>query len=199
MSSLSPNPKPIFKNVVVALAGDLGLKNFDAASLDKYMTLWGGRFSQDFDESVTHLIANKKQWDDNVERGTSDIFSNSHFALQQILVQTLFRCPDRSSWSQDLYTLFCARSRDRAHRLTHVETVREARKNRKVEVVNHDWLDLSMNGGKKLDPADYSFKSKLQAANAKRRQAEKNDKGIAQGEKYVNTSKYLIDQVKLHL
>lgn len=59
--SLVPKPKDILRNVVVATAGDLGNPDFDDVGVKRYVTSWGGRFSADFDESVTHLLVSKSE------------------------------------------------------------------------------------------------------------------------------------------
>lgn len=67
--SLISKPQPIFKGVVVAVAGDLGLEEWNDENLARYVRSHSGRFSTDFDDSVTHLVATKKQFEDNVQRG----------------------------------------------------------------------------------------------------------------------------------
>ncbi|KAI0127443.1 hypothetical protein BJ170DRAFT_595315 [Xylariales sp. AK1849] len=61
MPSLVKKPKAIFGGVVVATAGDLG-NGYEEAKLSPWMKHHGGRFSADFDEFVTHLIATKEQY-----------------------------------------------------------------------------------------------------------------------------------------
>jgi hypothetical protein len=52
----------------MATAGDLCSK-FTDENLTKWIKNFGGRYSLDFDESVTHLIATDKQFKKNGSRG----------------------------------------------------------------------------------------------------------------------------------
>ena len=47
--------KPIFKNLVIAIAGDLG-GQWTETNICRWVSLRSGRFSLDMDESVTHLV-----------------------------------------------------------------------------------------------------------------------------------------------
>ncbi|KAH8653543.1 hypothetical protein BX600DRAFT_440611 [Xylariales sp. PMI_506] len=133
---LVADPKPIFKGVVVATAGDLGDSRFNDAAMMRYMRNYGGQFSQKLDHTVTHLIATGKQFRDKVPR------------------------------------------------------VEKARRNRKVEIVTLDWLDMSMNKNKRLDVKPYSLKSRAAIIKAKERRREAAAKCIDQAESYVNTRLY---------
>lgn len=59
--SLVPKPTDILRKVVVATAGDLAKPGFDDGGVKRYVTAWGGRFSADLDESVTHLLVSTRE------------------------------------------------------------------------------------------------------------------------------------------
>ncbi|KAK9775672.1 hypothetical protein SCAR479_07779 [Seiridium cardinale] len=67
MPGLNAKPKPIFKDVVVAIAGDIGA-HMTEANLGKWMKIRRGRFSANFDDSVTHLLATDDQYKKKVAR-----------------------------------------------------------------------------------------------------------------------------------
>jgi hypothetical protein len=68
--SLVQKPKAIFTDVVVATAGDRGRKGWSDPDVARYVKVWGGNFSADLDESVTHLLATEAQWKNKVPRGS---------------------------------------------------------------------------------------------------------------------------------
>lgn len=60
-------PPQIFKGKVFAAAGPLpGQLSVD--NLKRWTSLRKGIFLEDFDESVTHLLCTKEQWDKKVDR-----------------------------------------------------------------------------------------------------------------------------------
>ncbi|KAK6074420.1 brct domain-containing protein [Seiridium cupressi] len=67
MPGLNAKPKPIFKDVVVAIVGDIGV-HMTEANLGKWMKIRSGRFSANFDDSVTHLLATDDQYKKKVAR-----------------------------------------------------------------------------------------------------------------------------------
>lgn len=86
--SLNAKPKPVLRGVVVAAAGELGEKMTDA-SLLKWLRNFGGRFSTDFDDSVTHLLATDEQFKKKVERGKS-LNLEHNFVIERYLSQAIF-------------------------------------------------------------------------------------------------------------
>ncbi|KAH6661209.1 hypothetical protein BKA67DRAFT_531276 [Truncatella angustata] len=67
------NGKPsarVFQGRVVALAGDITsqYKEYTDTNLSKWLKNFGGRFSLDFDESVTQLVATADQWKKKVPK-----------------------------------------------------------------------------------------------------------------------------------
>lgn len=57
--SLNPKPKPIFKNMVMAFAGDIGTPEAQAR---QYLSLRQGSHAAKFDETVTHVLATAEQF-----------------------------------------------------------------------------------------------------------------------------------------
>ncbi|KAK7935309.1 hypothetical protein PG985_000804 [Apiospora marii] len=57
--SLCATPRNIFGGVVVATTGNVeqGRKDFSDVDIQRYLKHWGGSFSFDLDDSVTHLVA----------------------------------------------------------------------------------------------------------------------------------------------
>ncbi|KAK9426232.1 hypothetical protein SUNI508_12503 [Seiridium unicorne] len=136
MPGLNAKPKPIFKDVVVAIAGDIGV-HMTEANLGKWMKIRSGRFSANFDDSVTHLLATDDQYKKKVARVTKAMKG-------------------------------------------------------KIEILTPDWLEESMAQNKKLALNHYSHQRRQRIANAKKRRSQQMQKGIKQGESYVNTNKYHI-------
>ncbi|KAK6080672.1 hypothetical protein SCUP515_03273 [Seiridium cupressi] len=136
MPGLNAKPKPISKDVVVAIAGDIGV-HMTEANLGKWMKIRSGRFSANFDDSVTHLLATDDQYKKKVAR------------------------------------------------------VKKAMKG-KIEILTPDWLEESMAQNKKLALNHYSHQRRQRIASAKKRRSQQMQKGIKQGESYVNTNKYHI-------
>ncbi|ETS83706.1 hypothetical protein PFICI_05582 [Pestalotiopsis fici W106-1] len=57
--SLNPKEQPIFKNMVIAVAGDIG---HSEAKIKDWLALRKGTFAADFDDSVTHVLATDEQF-----------------------------------------------------------------------------------------------------------------------------------------
>ncbi|KAI4601325.1 hypothetical protein KJ359_012516 [Pestalotiopsis sp. 9143b] len=57
--SLNPKPKPVFKNMVMAFAGDIGTPEAQAR---QYLSLRQGSHAAKFDETVTHVLATAEQF-----------------------------------------------------------------------------------------------------------------------------------------
>lgn len=57
--SLVTQPKPIFNGLVIAITHDFHKSRPDFTEVDiaRWVKNWGGRFSPDLDDSVTHLLA----------------------------------------------------------------------------------------------------------------------------------------------
>lgn len=60
-------PSQIFKGKVFAAAGPLP-GQFTVDNLKRWTSLRKGIFLDDFDESVTHLLCTREQWDEKVPR-----------------------------------------------------------------------------------------------------------------------------------
>lgn len=70
--SLNARPKPILQGCVVAVAGDLGdkWKDWHDGNLMRWLRNYGGQFSMVLDDTVTHILATKNQYQKKVQRGT---------------------------------------------------------------------------------------------------------------------------------
>lgn len=82
-AGLNAKPRPIFNGVVAAAAGDLGGKMSDA-NLSKWLRNYGGRFSVDFDDNVTHLMATEDQFNKKTGRGKWSLLRFSIFPLTSL-------------------------------------------------------------------------------------------------------------------
>jgi hypothetical protein len=60
--------KPIFKNITIAIAGDLGGQWSDT-NITRWVTQREGTFSQQMDESATHLICSQDEFKKRGPRG----------------------------------------------------------------------------------------------------------------------------------
>lgn len=79
--SLNPKPKPIFKNMVMAFAGEIGTSEVQAR---QYLSLRQGSYAAKFDETVTHVLATAEQFK---EKGPMSKSRSADFVLSvQILV-----------------------------------------------------------------------------------------------------------------
>lgn len=74
------------------------------------------------------------------------------------------------------------------------ETVRQAlalgQMGRKVQIVHCDWFEESTVHNRKLPEHEYSMKKREAERRAAEREKKRIDRGIANGEKFVNTSRH---------
>lgn len=59
---------------------------------------------------------------------------------------------------------------------------------KKIDIVHPDWLEMSLSSNKKLALDKYSHMKIRKAENEKKRRSEQKQKGIKQGESYINSS-----------
>lgn len=62
--------KPIFRDLIIAIAGDLGGQWTDA-NIQRWVTMRAGKFNQDMDGSVTHLVCSPEEFKKKGSRGMS--------------------------------------------------------------------------------------------------------------------------------
>lgn len=74
-ASLNPKPKPVFKNMVMAFAGDIEMPEAQAR---QYLSLRQGSYAAKFDETVTHVLATTEQFK---EKGPMSKSRSADFAL----------------------------------------------------------------------------------------------------------------------
>lgn len=57
--SLNAKERPIFQNVVIAVAGDIG---HPEVNIRKWLALRKGTFATEFNKSITHVLATEQQF-----------------------------------------------------------------------------------------------------------------------------------------
>lgn len=104
LQSFNIMPPQIFKNKVIAVAGPLpGQLNHD--NLKRWTENRRGRFSETFDEDVTHLLCTRAQFRQRGERGNTSLAIDS-FTLGHVADQF---CSQIGAWSEGLETSsYCA-------------------------------------------------------------------------------------------
>jgi hypothetical protein len=65
----SKQVKAFLKDEVIAIAGPLGGVNWAEAKVAHWVKLYGGRFSPDLDDSVTHVLCSPEDWAKKTPRG----------------------------------------------------------------------------------------------------------------------------------
>ncbi|KAF4332534.1 hypothetical protein FBEOM_13665 [Fusarium beomiforme] len=127
-------PAQIFKNHIIAAAGPLpGQLTVD--NLKRWTELRKGKFIEDLDDDITHLLCTKEQFDKKLPR------------VKQAL--KLGKC---------------------------------------IHIVHCDWFEYSTVKNKKLPEADYSMRSLVAKANAKKREKARIERGKKNAEKFVDTN-----------
>ncbi|KAG4282848.1 hypothetical protein FPRO06_09521 [Fusarium proliferatum] len=134
----------IFKNRIISAAGPLP-GQLTVENLKRWISLRKGVFIDDFDETVTHLLCTKDQFDKKLPK------------------------------------------------------VKKALKLGKgIHIVHCDWFEYSTVKNKKLPEADYSMRSLIAKENAKKREKARIEKGIRNGEKFVNTNRFHLYRDRLN-
>lgn len=198
--SLVSKPKDIFRNVVVATAGDLGKPGFNGGGVQRYVASWGGRFSDNLDDSVTHLLVSQREMKAKTShprgKGPPTRRRPVLFSSQKIYTYTHGRNPPSPGLPLSLLLLLPhPRS---SHALTHLLTVREGQKRRKLEIVTADWLEDSINKKKKQPAKPYSLVRMRKEAKAAKKRELNERKNIEKAGYFMNPGT-LVPDYSTHL
>ena len=70
--SLIGKLNPIFKNAVIATAGDFPHKDYTDANIARWVKYREGRFSQELGDTVTHLVCTREEFKRRTPKGECD-------------------------------------------------------------------------------------------------------------------------------
>ncbi|KJZ72856.1 hypothetical protein HIM_07800 [Hirsutella minnesotensis 3608] len=166
-------PRQIFRDRVIAAAGPLP-GQLTVQNLKQWTSLRRGVFTEDFDETVTHLLCTREQFNTKVPRGKAEaMWLDWPCAL--------------SLEGHDCAKLTIVGADDGA------TTVKEAlKRGKRFHIVHYDWFEFSTVYEKKQAEAEYSMRSIAAKKLAAQRERARIERGIREGDKFVNTNFYHI-------
>jgi hypothetical protein len=171
--------RQIFKKCVIAVAGPLP-GQYTTQNLKRWIQIRKGRFTDKFDETVTHLLCTNEQYEAKIPRGKC----NKQLGYPMLSIHSYFlflfygrgpRTRRRLSWLTKSWFVF---------------TVKEALAlGKRFKLVDLGWFEFSCVLNHKEPENKYLMTSISAKQNAEKREKRRIEKGIRDGEKFVNTSK----------